>query len=105
LPEDQLRNGLADGRVISGKDALAAKLVDQLGEIEDAYTKAVELGKAKNAAIVSYESPFKLGRLFRLLGESNAKSPKSKIEVDFGGALGPKLEAGRLYFLPDFFAQ
>jgi protease-4 len=30
LPEEQLRNGVADGRVVSGKDALEAKLVNQL---------------------------------------------------------------------------
>jgi protease-4 len=105
LPEDQLRNGIADGRVISGKDALGDKLVDQLGEIEDAYAKAMELGKTKNAAIVTYESPFKLGRLFRLLGESNGKGAKSKIEIDLGGGLLPKLDAGRLYYLPGMFAQ
>ena len=105
LPEDQLRNGIADGRVISGKDALGDKLVDQLGEIEDAYAKAMELGKTKNAAIITYESPFKIGRLLHLLGESSTKPPKSKIEVEIGGGLVPKLDAGRLYYLPDFFAQ
>ena len=104
LPEDELRNGLADGRVISGKDALAAKLVNQIGEVEDAYAKAMELGKTKNAAIIRYESPFKFGRLFRLLGESNTKGAgKAKLEVDFAGGL-PKLEAGKLYYLPGIFA-
>lgn len=104
LPEDELRNGLADGRVISGKDALTAKLVNQLGEVEDAYAKAMELGKTKNAAIIRYESPFKLGRLFRLLGESNTKGAgKAKIEVDLASAL-PKLEAGKLYYLPSILA-
>jgi protease-4 len=102
LPEDQLRNGIADGRVVSGKDALAAKLIDQLGEVEDAYEKARELGKASGAAIVRYEAPFKLGRLLRLLGKSDAHT--TKIEVDLTRALLPKIEAGRLYYLPDFYA-
>jgi protease-4 len=105
LPEDELRNGIADGRVISGKDALGAKLVDQLGDVDDAYAKAMELGKAKNASIIRYESSFKLGRLLRLLGESNTKGSKAKVEVDLGASFGPKLDVGRLYYLPPFFAQ
>ncbi len=100
LPEDQLRNGIADGRVVSGKDALEAKLVNQLGEIEDAYDKARELGKAPGAAVVRYETSFHFGRLMRLLGQSE----KTQIEVKLTEALTPKLEAGRLYYLPSHFA-
>jgi protease-4 len=100
LPEDKLRNGIADGRVVSGKDALAAKLVNQLGSEEDAYAKAMELGGAPGAAIIRYESPFRFGRLFRLLGQSE----KTKIEVKVAESLLPKLETGRLYYLPSFYA-
>ncbi len=100
LPEDQLRNGVADGRVVSGKDALEARLVDQLGGVEAAYAKAMELGNAPGSAIIRYDSPFHLGRLFRLLGQSE----KTKIEVRVTDALTPKLETGRLYYLPSFYA-
>jgi protease-4 len=100
LPEEQLRAGIADGRVLSGKDAFGAKLVDQLGTVEDAYAKAMELGKAAGATIVRYDAGFKLSRLFRLLGQSG----KTNIEVDVAKSLTPKLEAGRLYFLPSFYA-
>jgi protease IV len=99
LNEDDLRHGLADGRVISGKDALAAKLINATGEVEDAYAKAMELGKAKGAVIIRYESPFKLGKLFRLLGQSE----KSSVEINVTKALTPRLEAGRMYFLPSFY--
>ena len=102
LPEDALRNGIADGRVVSGKDALEAKLVDQLGEVEDAYAKAKEFGKASDAAVIRYEVPFKFGRLLRMLGQSEA--PKGKIEIDLAHAISPRIEAGRLYFLPGFYA-
>ena len=102
LPEQQLRDGIADGRVVSGTDALAAKLVDQLGEVEDAYEKAKELGNAAGASVIRYEAPFKLGRILRFLGESNAHG--SKIEIDLAKALAPRLEAGKLYFLPSFYA-
>ncbi len=102
LDEQTLRNGVADGRVISGKDALAAKLINGFGEIEDAYAKAAELAKLKNPSVIRYESPFRFGRLFRLLGSS--ESARSKVEVSITEALKPKLEAGRLYFLPAFYA-
>ena len=102
LPEQQLRDGIADGRVVSGTDALAAKLVDQLGEVEDAYEKAKELGGAPGASIIRYEAPFKLGRLLRILGKSDAR--QSKIEVNLMKSLAPQLEVGRLYFLPGFYA-
>jgi protease-4 len=100
LNEDELRHGLADGRVISGKDALAAKLINATGEVEDAYAKAMELGNARGATVIRYESPFKFGRLLRLLGQSE----KTSVEVNVARALTPKLESGRLYFLPGFYA-
>lgn len=100
LPEEQLRTGLADGRVISGKDALGDKLIDQLGQIEDAYAKARELGHAPNAAVIRYESGFKFGKLLHLL----SRSESAKIEVNLADRLVPKLESGRLYLLPSFYA-
>jgi protease-4 len=103
LDEAALRSGPADGRVISGKDALEAKLINGLGEIEDAYAKAMELGKLKNASIIRYESPFHLGKLFRLLGQSEGRS-KAKIEVKVADVLPARLEAGRMYFLPSSYA-
>jgi protease-4 len=100
LNEDTLRNGLADGRVVSGKEAREAKLIDGLGQVEDAYAKAMALGKAPGATVVRYESPFKFGRLFKMLGQGE----KSRVEVNLVNSLKPKLEAGRLYFLPGFYA-
>lgn len=100
LDEATLRTGLADGRVVSGKDARDAKLVNSLGSIDDAYAKAAELGKMQNATVIRYESPFRFSRLFRILGQSE----KSKVEVKIADALIPRIEAGRLYYLPSFYA-
>ncbi len=100
LPEDQLRKGIADGRVISGKDALADKLIDQLGQIDDAFAKARDLGHAPGAAVIRYEEGFRLGRLFQMLSQSE----NAKVEVKLDDRLVPKLETGRLYLLPGFFA-
>ena len=100
LPEDGLRNGVADGRVISGKDALEAKLIDQIGSVEDAYAKAMQLGKTSNARVFRYESPFGFGRFFKLLGQSENEG---KVAIDLTGSLAPKIEAGKLYFLPGYY--
>src|SRR3981189_2167595 len=54
LPSDTLRNGIADGRILSGRDALNNKLIDGLGELDDAYYKAKELGNAPDAKVVKY---------------------------------------------------
>lgn len=102
LPADALRNGIADGRIVSGRDALAAKLIDGLGYVEDAYAKARELGHAPGAAVIRYEKQFKLGRLFRLFAQGRSEA---KIELNVADRILPKLEAGRLYLLPPWLAQ
>jgi protease IV len=103
LDEAALRDGVADGRVLSGKDAFEAKLIDGLGEVEAAYAKAMELGGAPGAAVVRYDAPFALGRLFRLFG-GPAGQTTAKVEVDIADSLKPRLEAGRLYYLPSILA-
>ncbi|MEY2559340.1 MAG: protease [Verrucomicrobiota bacterium] len=100
VPADVLRNTVADGRILSGKDALDNKLIDGLGQIEDAYAKAKELGNASNATIVKYGPPFSFGRLFRAFSSSS----NSKIELTLPKQLVPQLETGRAYFLPSFYA-
>jgi hypothetical protein len=39
--------------------------------------------------------------LFRIFGRANTRTT---VEVDVARALVPKLEAGRLYYLPDYYA-
>jgi protease-4 len=99
LPADGLRNSIADGRILSGKDALENKLIDGVGQIEDAFGKAKELGRAPGATIVKYGPPFSFGRLFRAFGSAD-----NKIELTLPRQLMPQLETGRAYFLPSFYA-
>jgi protease-4 len=99
LPADALRNSVADGRILSGKDALDNKLIDGVGQIEDAFTKAKELGHAPGATIVKYGPPFSFGRLLRAFGSAD-----NKIELTLPKQLIPQLETGRAYFLPSFYA-
>ena len=100
LPADQLRNTVADGRILSGKDALEHKLIDGVGQIEDAFLKAKELGNAREATVVRYGPPFAFSRFFRAL----SRSDNSKIELTLPSQMMPQLETGRAYFLPSFYA-
>jgi protease-4 len=99
LDPEQLRSGVADGRILSGDDAFAAALVDELGYIEAAYEKARELAEAPGAAVVRYRRGASFSDVFRLLGES--RTPE--IKIDLMEAM-PKLQPGRLYLLPPTFA-
>src|SRR5437660_12904740 len=99
LPADLLRNTIADGRILSGKEAFEHKLIDGLGELDDAFSKAKELGNAPDAKVVKYGPPFSLGRFLRIFGGSD-----SKIELQLPRQLLPQLESGRAYFLPSYYA-
>src|SRR5580693_3855335 len=95
LSAETLRNTIADGRILSGKDALNNKLIDGLGQIEDAYAKAKQLGNAPEATVVKYGPPFSFFRLFRAFGEFGGDS---KLIVELPKELVPRLESGRAYF-------
>ncbi|HEY4282371.1 MAG TPA: signal peptide peptidase SppA, partial [Chthoniobacterales bacterium] len=100
IPAEQLRNGIADGRILSGKDALDNKLIDGLGQIEDAFNKARELGGAPGAGVVKYGPPFSLSRVFRAFGQAS----DSKLQLELPKQLVPQLESGHAYFLPGYYA-
>ena len=98
LPPELLRNTIADGRILSGRDALESKLVDGLGQLDDAFAKAKELGHAPGAKLVKYGPPFSLSRFLRAFGQGSA------IELQLPRQLVPQLESGRAYFLPSYYA-
>lgn len=100
LEADKLRDTFADGRILTGQDAKEAGLVDQLGYIEDAYDKARALANAPDAGVIRYHSGLNFQRLLHLLGAD----ANSKVEVQL--APGPKfrLQPGRAYLLPEFYA-
>ncbi|MBA3273811.1 MAG: signal peptide peptidase SppA [Chthoniobacterales bacterium] len=100
LPADKMRNTIADGRIIAGRDARDQKLIDDLGQIEDAYEKAKEFGEAPDASVVRYGPPFNISRIFRAL----SKAADPKIELTLPKQLLPQLESGRAYFLPSYYA-
>jgi protease IV len=101
LPADTLRNTIADGRILSGKEALSNKLIDQVGQLEDAFAKAKQLGSAPQATVVKYGPPFSLSRIFRAFGDFGGDS---KLDLQLPKQLVPQLESGRAYFLPSYYA-
>lgn len=96
-----LQRGPADGRILSGTDAYEARLVDQLGYIEEAYLKAAQLAEAEGAGVVRYEKTFSFGRFFRMFGEAQLRTPTVNVDLTPGRA---ELLPGRQYFMPAMFA-
>jgi protease-4 len=104
IPLETLKSGIADGRVITGKQALADGLIDETGYIETAYKKARELGGAPNGRVVKYGTEVGLGQLLGVLGSASADAGKpTRVELNVGAAQGPKLQPGAVYFLPAHF--
>ena len=91
---------LADGRVLSGREAFEAGLVDELGNFSTAVKRAQKLANISNANLIQYQQQFDLSSLFRMFG----KAEKTKVQVDIGIDI-PKLKAGCLYFLSPTFIQ
>lgn len=85
----------ADGRVMSGAEALRYQLVDQLGYFDDAVVKAEGLGHTVDAKLVAYST--RVAFIDALL------SSKSAIPANLARALRPwnsaAVDAGRIYFL------
>jgi protease-4 len=95
LEVESLRDGVADGRVLSGTQAEKAKLIDQTGYFKDAIAKATALGNASSdASVIQLQAPFAFARIFRLLGEQ--RNPTIKVQL--AGSL-PELLPGRLYYI------
>ncbi len=103
VPKDVLKGTVADGRVVTGRQALEAKLVDQIGYLEDAYALAMDLAKVPGATVVKYHSA---PGLLSALGLAGARAAvPARVEVDLTAGLRPKLQPGLLYYLPGSFLR
>jgi len=102
LDRTRLRDGVADGRIVTGTDALRERLVDGVGYFEQAVEKARELGGARGARVVRYRVPVDFSRLFGRLLE---RSASGELTLALPGGLGAPLEAGRIYLLPSTYAR
>ena len=104
IPVEELKSGVADGRIISGADAFKLKLVDRTGYLEDAWQLAREIAGLKDSAVVAYSRPH--ASLMDILTNVKAESGISqRLEIDLSDRLLPRLQPGRMYLLPEFMAH
>lgn len=85
---------LADGRILTGRQAYENGFVDELGNFEAAVERTKKLAGISKANLVHYAQPFDLANLFRLFGKSETPA----LKIDLGMEL-PKLQMGKMYFL------
>ena len=85
----------ADGRVVSGSQALDLGLVDELGDFDDTVDRAMDITHLKSANLVEYRERYDLSNFLSMFGQS---SKAHDIKLDLG-VEAPKLQAGLMYFL------
>ena len=85
----------ADGRILSGQQALNLGLVDELGNFEVAFDRALKLVHLEDAKLVAYQPQFRFPGFLSLLGQARSSS----VKVDLGLPLQSRLPEGRLYFM------
>lgn len=90
----------ADGRVFSGRDAYTLGFVDELGNFHDAFDRALKIAGLEEANLVEYQLHLSFSDLFRLFGQSEARTLKVEVGLDL-----PKLRAGQLYYLSSSLVQ
>jgi protease IV len=86
---------LADGRVVSGTEAAALRLVDRAGYLTDAIREAQERGGIESPTIVHYTRVAKSGA--NIYAGTNVESPRGRglrVNLELGAWDGP-----RLYYL------
>ncbi len=101
LPVEDLKNGIADGRVLLGEAAVADGLVDEAGYIESAYAAARQLARISDAEVVRYTRTPSLRDLLGLLGKAgeSAGAEAVKVRVEVPGLGDSPMRPGRCYFL------
>ena len=85
----------ADGRVLSGKQALELGLIDELGDFDDTVDRAMSLAHIPSANLVEYRERYDLSNFLSLFSQSG-QAHDIKLNL---GVEGPKLRAGLMYFL------
>ena len=85
----------ADGRVVSGTQALNLGFVDELGDFNDAVSRAEKIAKIADANLVEYRERYDISDILSMFGQS---SSAHDIKLDLGLDI-PKLREGCMYFL------
>jgi protease-4 len=87
----------ADGRVLSGDQALKLGLVDELGDFQDAVDRAEKLAHIDSANLIEYHETYDISNFLRMFGQS-AATRAGGVKLDLGFE-PPRLQMGELYFL------
>jgi protease-4 len=95
LPVEYVK-GLADGRIFSGEQALALKLVDQMGTLQDAIEEAGKLAGIKGEPQV-VKPPKKKRGMLDLLVESTADRISSSVLRDKGLSVNYEMNGNYSY--------
>jgi len=85
----------ADGRVLSGTQALTLGFVDQLGNFDTAVARTKTIARIGEANLVEYRERYDIADFFSMFGQSGAAHD---VKIDIGLDI-PKLRAGCMYFL------
>jgi protease-4 len=91
----------ADGRVLSGSEALKYGFVDELGDFDKAVERTKKIANISNANLIEYRERYNISEFLRLFGQSDSMH---NIKLDLGVEM-PKLQAGCLYFLSPTFVN
>ena len=85
----------ADGRVLSGSEALKLGFVDQVGDFDDAVARTKTIAHINEANLIEYRERYDLSDFLSMFGQSGAAHD---VKLDLGLDI-PKLRAGCMYFL------
>ncbi len=95
----EMRQEVADGRILSGSRALKAGLIDATGYFEDSIEEARTIaGLGAEAEVVYLQAPFDLGRFFRILSQVQAGN-EVNLHLQAPGWESTRLQPGRPYYL------
>jgi len=94
-------SSFADGRVLSGSEALKLGFVDELGDFDKAVERTKKIAKIGNANLIEYRERYDISDFLSMFGQSGSAHD---IKLDLGVEL-PKLQAGYLYFLSPTFVE
>jgi protease-4 len=85
----------ADGRVVSGTEALKLGFVDELGDFGDTVDRTEKIAHIGDANLVEYREHYDISDFLSMFGQS---SSAHDIKLDLGLDI-PKLREGCMYFL------
>jgi protease-4 len=85
----------ADGRVLSGQEALDHGFVDELGDFDAAVDRAQKIAHIEDCNLVEYLERYDISNFLSMFGQSS-QAHDIKLQLD---TESPKLQAGLMYFL------